>query len=270
MTPYQFACAECANMLPDGRCLGLEALESRPDYRMALPGWLDDHTWQHGVARARERGELFVQVFHTRGEIDTGLVCHIDADGRKLNVEGVGRRYETMHFCPGCGTRLGCAEETCLVCRGVHLRDGPDDTRCVLARKAATSIVRELPAFRSWRGLDELRPTTTDAMTCSSPRRRCRYFEKCILPLADKDSPKDDHSLQARRLLAREAYYQQFPEARPPDGPASRRPRDARRCPDCGAPVAKRRRVCSECRRKRRRATYRRNRAPDPIGLRNS
>ncbi|HUT58587.1 MAG TPA: hypothetical protein VNA25_12145, partial [Phycisphaerae bacterium] len=33
--------------------------------------------------------------------------------------------------------------------------------------------------------------------------KRCRYFEKCILPLADQLGPKDDLGLQGRREDAR-------------------------------------------------------------------
>ena len=89
------------------------------------------------------------------------------------------------------------------------------------------------------------------------PGKRCRYFEVVVLPLADRPSPKDDPKLQARRLRAREVYWDRGEAALVPKG---RRPDRPRRCPDCDGPLAKGRRFCSACAGKRRRETYRRRR----------
>ena len=54
--------------------------------------------------------------------------------------------------------------------------------------------------------------------------RRCRYFERCILPLAGQPSPMAEPKLQAKRLKAREAYWRRFPEAAHGALAVSRRP----------------------------------------------
>ncbi len=107
--------------------------------------------------------------------------------------------------------------------------------RCVLARMRGTSIVP----------------------------KRCPYFEKVILPLADHPSPKGDPGLQARRLDARQRYRQTVGElAKPterghrPDGRDAR----TRTCGECQKPIGKGRRFCDTCRDRRRRETQRRKR----------
>ena len=83
--------------------------------------------------------------------------------------------------------------------------------------------------------------------------RPCRYFEKVVLPLADCPSPKGEPDLQKQRLEARQKYL----EARKMEIPEV----ENRLCPDCGGPLAKRRRYCQKCTQKRRLAAYRQRRA---------
>jgi len=83
--------------------------------------------------------------------------------------------------------------------------------------------------------------------------RPCRYFEKVVLPLADNPSPKEEPDLQRQRLEARQKYL------------AARKMEVTetvamRTCPECGGPLAKRRRYCERCTQKRRLATYRQRR----------
>ena len=94
------------------------------------------------------------------------------------------------------------------------------------------------------------------AKTCT-PRARCRvaegkrceYFERLVLPLADKPSPADDRLLQQRRASAREEYL----------GRHIIRGHDGGRCPECGNPRPRRHRFCETCSaRSRREATRRR------------
>lgn len=85
--------------------------------------------------------------------------------------------------------------------------------------------------------------------------RPCPYFEKVVLPLADQASPKSEPDLQRQRLEARKKYL----EARKVEVPETL---SLRTCPDCGGPLAKRQRYCSECSRKRQKQhdrEYRRN-----------
>jgi hypothetical protein len=92
--------------------------------------------------------------------------------------------------------------------------------------------------------------------------QRCNYFEKVILPLADQAPPESEPNLQRRRAQARQAYLDNhnLPGAKA-----------ARKCPDCGEPLAKGKQVCPKCRKRRRRKTYRgsRNRSR-PDGRHNS
>jgi len=81
--------------------------------------------------------------------------------------------------------------------------------------------------------------------------KRCDYFERAILPLADKPSPVDDPNLQAKRAAARQEYQSRH----------LLRDRNQKRCRDCGNPRPHRRRYCDLCAARRRRETYRRSRA---------
>jgi len=83
--------------------------------------------------------------------------------------------------------------------------------------------------------------------------RPCRYFEKVVLPLADQPSPKNEPDLQRQRLEARQKYL----AARKLEVPEKL---SLRTCPECGGPLAKRRRYCEKCTQKRRLATYRQRR----------
>ncbi len=179
MTPYHFARAECANMLPDGSCLGIRVED--------LFDW-----GQEKFARPKPK--------------------------------------------------------------------------CLLSLPPGTSIVREPQSLRSWADLDKLIRRAGKKTAYTFPRRRCRYFARCVLPIADKASPKDEPRLQARRLKAREAYFRQFPEARkafdsqssevePKRPPRRDRPAKSRACPDCGVLLARRQRYCASCAGKHRKAS---------------
>ena len=94
--------------------------------------------------------------------------------------------------------------------------------------------------------------------TCSPRNRclvvqgkRCEYFERVILPLADKPSPAGDPHLQQKRAWARREYLAG-------NGLACG---GGRRCPECGNPRPARHRFCETCASKHRRDTYRRARA---------
>ena len=82
-----------------------------------------------------------------------------------------------------------------------------------------------------------------DGVCVVSLFRKCDCFEQSVLPLADKEVPH-------RRLYeaAREAYFRQQEES---DGGQDRI------CPDCGAKLTKRQRVCRGCARERRKKTKR-------------
>ncbi len=84
-----------------------------------------------------------------------------------------------------------------------------------------------------------------DAECLVSRDKRCKYFERIVLPLADSES-----DLQAKRLAARKVYRTVFEL---PDAQAGRS------CGDCGSDIGKGRRFCSDCARVRKRASNRRS-----------
>ena len=85
---------------------------------------------------------------------------------------------------------------------------------------------------------------------------RCRYFETCVLPLTDMirepNSAKDFQSARAK-------YYDLTNQLPPSD----------RFC-ECGQPLQKRMRLCPDCQRKHRRASYRKNKGLDSTVKQNS
>jgi hypothetical protein len=78
--------------------------------------------------------------------------------------------------------------------------------------------------------------------------RRCDYFERVVLPLADRPSPNNDPAAQARRLSAK-ASYQGFHGIGGDESGT---------CSDCGGPRPKGHRFCESCGGRRRRAATRR------------
>lgn len=88
------------------------------------------------------------------------------------------------------------------------------------------------------------------AKTCTPRKRclvaeskRCNYFEKVVIPLADYPSPHDDPGLQARRASARDSYLGMHAMARS----------GAKSCPTCGGPKPPRYQFCESCGAVRRR-----------------
>jgi len=82
--------------------------------------------------------------------------------------------------------------------------------------------------------------------------KRCSYFERCILPLADDSSPHAQPDLQSKRLAARETYLGQHALV------AGKDESNNRTCPECGSILGKYQRLCDKCRVKRRREADRR------------
>ncbi len=73
--------------------------------------------------------------------------------------------------------------------------------------------------------------------------KRCGYFEKAVLPIAGEIG-------QQKIYAAYESLTGADPLARP----------QARLCPDCGAELKPRQRYCDNCKKKRRRQSYRKSR----------
>ena len=89
-------------------------------------------------------------------------------------------------------------------------------------------------------------------LLASKPIKPCRYFERCLLHLADQpdsDGGGIDGGKRAGWLQARAQYL----SARKVTVPEIK----LRACPDCGQPLAKRQRVCQKCQKKRRTESYR-------------
>lgn len=248
MTPYQFAKAECPNMLPDGTCLLLEAAMPQ-GCCLRLPEWLDAVLWAALVAEARKDGRQVVTVYHGRD----GRVI-----SRKEERRDIHDRRLDLYYCLQCGTRMGVPGEVYLVCQGRKPLAGiPVTTKCVLSRTLGTSIVKEPQSFRSHAELREFLRVRGELVAYRFPRRRCRYFERAILPSADQPPPPSDPNLQARRRKAMERYWRSVGLS-----PGKARPRDCRRC-ECGEPLVKRQRLCPKCRARHRRRSYQRRRAKE-------
>jgi len=68
--------------------------------------------------------------------------------------------------------------------------------------------------------------------------KRCDYFERCVLPLAEKELPRQKEYARARDRYRR-VHKISFDA-------------DERRCPDCGTILPRRKRYCLKCAKKRR------------------
>jgi len=92
-------------------------------------------------------------------------------------------------------------------------------------------------------------------------RMRCRYFEGCVLPLSSRVPVYAGAASDYRRNLSPQAI-DGAPQA-VKDHPffhtfnSRAGGTKARMCPECGAPLAKRKRYCAKCTAKRRRESYR-------------
>jgi hypothetical protein len=74
-------------------------------------------------------------------------------------------------------------------------------------------------------------------------RKRCGNFEKCIAPLAEMV----EDPAKSKAYIAAVADYRFTHHIKGM----------SRKCPDCGEPIGKRRRICPNCALKRRKKTYR-------------
>jgi len=86
----------------------------------------------------------------------------------------------------------------------------------------------------------------------TKPIKPCRFFEKCVLPLADQPDSAGGRIDGAKRAGWLEAQMK-YLAARKKTVPETK----LRTCPDCGDPLAKRQRVCEKCSKKRRRDSQR-------------
>ena len=253
MTPYGFARAECANMLPDGLSCRMIEPTSLHDYRVSLPPWLSEAQWRKLVSEARERGEKAVSV-----NLDTSKWLD-------RSVPHYNRRRLDLYFCPDCGCRMGVIDTFCLDCVAKtpmpgrskrehsppHCRQcgelvkncGPDadSVLCSRCTMEAAGLLRP--------GRGEIRPKDINRRCRAARRERCIYFEQGVLPLANHPSPKDEPDLRASRMEARSLYLDGIKRA---DAGGS-----VRECPECGAPLAKRQRRCSKCQASLRREVKR-------------
>lgn len=79
--------------------------------------------------------------------------------------------------------------------------------------------------------------------------KRCRYFEKMVLPIADWPSPVDEPNLQLKRQEARNKYYAKR---------GIEMKKTKQRLCACGATLEKRKRMCPRCRAEKARESKRR------------
>lgn len=255
MTPYEFARTTCADHCADGRCWRIEP-STLHDYAVPLPQTMSREQWELLVHRARRDG-----------------LAEIAADNRTWwaldkTLAHANRWRLNLRFCPECGQRTGTGD-LCLLCLGDPMLPDDVDRTCVLSRPRGRSLFREPMAFRSYWELDMF------LIECAArgnraaklfPPKRCRYFERAVLPVADNPSPPGDLGLQQRRLEARTEYLKRLVEPKKastkarPDKPAKPDGKE-RLCPGCGRMLAKGRRFCDPCQKRRRSATFRRCRA---------
>jgi hypothetical protein len=250
MTPFAFARAECPNLSADGHCLRLIERPELHDYALPLPSWLSPERWAELVQAARAAGEtaICIRVQQTPGGVridqepaskpqgsdwrewvygSKGLPGYL-VDPAKSPPKQPGQRFD-LYFCPVCGARIGCRGKL------------PEKLPSGLALGASCGACSPVKRARASAG-------------CLVHRgARCRYFERCILPLADRGDPKDEPGLQARRLAARQAYLDGLAPKETPRTTAD----PSRACPDCRGPLGPRRRYCPTCARRRRRQSNR-------------
>ncbi len=253
VTPHQLARADCANMMPDGSCLLIEAT-SLHDYRVALPLTLGLEKWAKLVEIARQKGVPTVRADRRTWEW---------LDERQPHAN----RYRLdLCFCPVCHCRVGIVGEMCLDCQAAFYqqrekRQGGEPPFCCECGERVQNCSPGATRAWCWQCTAErmgTRPCGSAGVVPSGVDRRCQlgrgqrctHLERCILPLADKLPPPSDSGLSRRRFQARQAYVarHQLSGAHQADGT----------CRDCGAPRAKGRTYCEICRTKRRRASYRR------------
>lgn len=203
------------------------------DYRMLLPDWLDAETWDGLVEEATQNGSKTVTVYHG----PDGKV--ILTKGKRRNIHDI--RLD-LHYCEGCGTRMGCIGELCPDCQKPP---GPS------SEFLSQSALEDLNHGRSRREktVTEYLRDNPDGNMCS----RCGRTVPSARGVACLCSKCTD--LLAR--LRAKGYW--------------RVREKTRTCPDCGGTLAKRRRYCLACAKRRRRkhdrAQKRKQRAsvPGPV-----
>lgn len=83
--------------------------------------------------------------------------------------------------------------------------------------------------------------------------KRCAFFERCIMPLGDRPSPKNEPGLSGNRQEARNLYLDRHDQKRP------KQMAGRRNCPRCGTILDPGKKFCEECRKHRRNETARKN-----------
>jgi hypothetical protein len=101
-------------------------------------------------------------------------------------------------------------------------------------------------------GQEKLVYPLTKCLLAEKPIKPCKYFERCVLPIADWPPPDDKPQLGQERIEARDQYL----AARKMEVPEV----SGRACPDCGAILGKNKRLCPKCSRNRRLESYRKKR----------
>ncbi len=202
MTPAQKAKTECANYGPDGKSQCINP-SSWLDYSMSLPKWMTAEQWDHHIAEARLAGEKTIKVDTRSGELLDTSRPH--ANQHRLD----------MYFCPECGKRMGCIDETCLRC------DPPANIEYLKAQAAKE------PTAKQWMAKN---PRAPRCSRCKAKVSNCS--KQAVAALCWKCTAK----------LAELAKYRK------------RALGATRRCPECGGDMPVRRRYCDVCRERRKRS----------------
>jgi len=83
--------------------------------------------------------------------------------------------------------------------------------------------------------------------------QRCQFFERSVLPLADRPSPKNEPGLQGRAAEAMNKYFELHDAGRP------KQIGGRRNCPRCGGLLDRGKRYCDPCRQLQRNESQKKN-----------
>ena len=86
-------------------------------------------------------------------------------------------------------------------------------------------------------------------LLAQQPMQRCHYFERVIMPMAHCRYTDPKLRIQYQEAVAKYSFVELDANTRPKE----------KGCPDCGQPIASRRRFCDRCKVKHRRETKRLN-----------
>lgn len=88
---------------------------------------------------------------------------------------------------------------------------------------------------------------------CDVDKKRCPYFEECVLPMANTEHPDAPKFREAAKLYAHDVVMRSSPTKGRPRFKLSKH--GDRQCRECGSAVGPRKQLCPDCAKKHRKAS---------------